>query len=50
MGAGLLLRRLCGTTHDTKDVSKTTDTQYNTKLCCFRRSLPTVMDSGASPR
>lgn len=29
MGSGLFLRRLYGTTHDTKDVSKTTDTQYS---------------------
>lgn len=29
MGTGLLLRRRYGTTHDTKDVSKTTDTQYS---------------------
>lgn len=29
MGTGLFHRRLFGTTHDTKDVSKTTDTQYS---------------------
>lgn len=32
MGTGLFLRRLYGTTHDTKDVSKTTDTQYSAVL------------------
>lgn len=32
MGTGLFLRRLYGTTHDTKDVSKTIDTQYSAAL------------------
>lgn len=32
MGTDLFLRRLYGTTHDTKDVSKTTDTQYSAVL------------------
>lgn len=32
MKTGLFLRRLCGTNHDTKDVSKTTDTQYSAVL------------------
>ena len=32
MGTGLFLRRLHGTTHDTKDVSNTTDIQYSAVL------------------
>lgn len=32
MGTGLFLRRLHGTTHDTKDVSKATDTLYRAGL------------------
>lgn len=32
MGTDLFLRRLYGTTHDTKDVSKATDTQYSAVL------------------
>ena len=48
MGTGLLLRRLYGTTHDTKDVSKKTDTQYSAAL--LYPTLPTVVDYVASWR
>lgn len=46
MGVGLFPRRLCGTTHDTKDVSKATDTQYKASPTYFYgfRWTPVFLD------